>query len=204
MHLAVQLLAERLHHAGAEAPPCRALNRGAGLFNPGQAHPLFFFVDCPSDSTRPQAVSGFRSQDALPEFSCLRPCSANRAPRCRARPASRNSARSPGTAGGLTSRAPPPHWLQPLGAKAGKAIKEAPRSVNTARAEKDLNIMQLLTLFVRPDRYREFALPGRHHVGIHGRHHLGMPGRLHRNRHMVRFSTIATTSANCRHNRSAS
>ena len=49
LHGAVQLLAERLHHAGAEAAPCRMLNRRAAPFSPGQAHPLFLFVDCPGD-----------------------------------------------------------------------------------------------------------------------------------------------------------
>src|SRR4051812_12481056 len=49
LHRAVQLLAKRLHHTGAEATPCRMLNRRAAPLGPGQVHPLLFIVGCPSD-----------------------------------------------------------------------------------------------------------------------------------------------------------
>ena len=49
MHLAVQLLAERFHHAGAEAAAFRRLDRRASPFGPGQAEPLLFIVDGPCD-----------------------------------------------------------------------------------------------------------------------------------------------------------
>lgn len=49
MYLPVQLLPERLHHAGAEAAPGRMLNRRAAPFGPGQAHPLLFLIEGPSD-----------------------------------------------------------------------------------------------------------------------------------------------------------
>ena len=43
--LAVQLLAERFHQPGSEAPPGRYVDRRAVFFGPGQMQPLIFLVD---------------------------------------------------------------------------------------------------------------------------------------------------------------
>ena len=49
LHLTVQLLAERLHHAGAEASPGWGLDRGTSAFSPYKVKPVLQFIYRPSD-----------------------------------------------------------------------------------------------------------------------------------------------------------
>src|SRR5487761_2273653 len=52
-HLAAQLLAEGLHHTGAEAPPSWKADRGAAAFGPGKVQSMLLIVDRPGDIDAP-------------------------------------------------------------------------------------------------------------------------------------------------------